>query len=145
MKKLILSCSFLLVVQFTVFSQNEFVGKWLTIDDETEKPKSIVELYIENGELNGKVIELILTTEEDQNPMCTECDGTFNGKPILGMKVLTDMEFDADDVEWSEGEILDPENGTTYDCKMWLEDGELKVRGYVSFFFRTQTWTKVVD
>jgi uncharacterized protein (DUF2147 family) len=43
---------------------------------------------------------------------------------------------------WAEGTILDPETGNVYDCKMWLENGKLMVRGYVAFFFRTQVWVR---
>ena len=39
-----------------------------------------------------------------------------------------------------------PENaGKIYDCEMWLEEDnmdELKVRGYIYFLFRTQTWLR---
>ncbi|MCB0765493.1 MAG: DUF2147 domain-containing protein, partial [Flavobacteriales bacterium] len=35
-----------------------------------------------------------------------------------------------------------PETGKIYDCRLWSEDGALKVRGYVAFFFRTQTWVR---
>ena len=48
-----------------------------------------------------------------------------------------------DNIEWEEGEILDPKNGKVYSCKLWREGDELMVRGYVAFFFRTQTWLKV--
>ena len=44
--------------------------------------------------------------------------------------------------EWKDGTILDPENGSVYDCKLWVEGGRLKVRGYVAFFYRTQTWVR---
>ena len=54
------------------------------------------------------------------------------------MEIVRDME--PDDDEWEDGSICDPKNGKVYDCKMWLEDGNLKVRGYVAFFYRTQTW-----
>jgi uncharacterized protein (DUF2147 family) len=37
---------------------------------------------------------------------------------------------------------MDPETGKVYDCKLWLEGDVLKVRGYVAFFFRTQTWRR---
>lgn len=40
----------------------------------------------------------------------------------------------------SGGRILDPDNGKTYSCKIWREGDTLKVRGYVAFFFKTQTW-----
>jgi uncharacterized protein (DUF2147 family) len=43
----------------------------------------------------------------------------------------------------AEGTILDPESGKIYQCKIWLEGEDLKVRGYWGPFFRTQTWKKV--
>ena len=41
------------------------------------------------------------------------------------------------------GTILDPKNGKVYDCKLWIEESKLMVRGYIAFFFRTQTWHRV--
>ena len=57
--------------------------------------------------------------------------------------ILTNMKKDDD--EYSGGEIMDPAKGKTYRCKMWLEDGNLQVRGYLAFFFRTQTWYRVTE
>ena len=54
------------------------------------------------------------------------------------MEIIRAMEKDDD--EWEDGTIMDPKKGTVYDCKMWVEDGKLQVRGYIAFFFRTQTW-----
>jgi len=56
------------------------------------------------------------------------------------MNIITDMEQDDD--EWAGGKILDPENGNIYRCRLWVENGKLKVRGYLVFFFRTQTWIR---
>ena len=61
------------------------------------------------------------------------------------MQIISGLQYDEDDKLWSDGEILDPENGTTYDCKIWLENGQLQVRGYVAFFYRTQTWERVEE
>ena len=47
--------------------------------------------------------------------------------------------------QWKDGEILDPNNGKTYDCKIWLEDKKLQVRGYIGFFFRTQVWIRAEE
>jgi uncharacterized protein (DUF2147 family) len=57
------------------------------------------------------------------------------------MEILQKMKKAGD--EYSEGNILDPENGKIYRCKLWLENGDLKVRGYWGPFFRTQTWKRV--
>ena len=48
---------------------------------------------------------------------------------------------------WKGGQILDPDNGKTYRCKMTVSDDgrELDVRGYIgiSLIGRTQTWLRV--
>ncbi|MEL6556764.1 MAG: DUF2147 domain-containing protein [Bacteroidota bacterium] len=119
-------------------SAQSIVGSWKTIDDNTGKPRSIVEIYEKDGDYYGKIVKLFRAPDEDQNPMCEECKGKLKGKPIIGMEIITGMEKDGD--VFNDGEILDPENGKTYDCKLWIEDGNLKVRGYLLFFYRTQTW-----
>ena len=40
------------------------------------------------------------------------------------------------------GTILDPEDGKVYKAEVWVEDGKLKVRGYIGFLYKTQTWQK---
>lgn len=117
------------------------VGKWKTIDDETGKEKSIVEIFMKNGKAYGKIIKLFRAPDEDQDPICDVCTDHRKDQKIIGMTIITAMEKDDD--EWDDGEILDPNNGKLYDCKLWTEGDKLMVRGYVSFFFRTQTWLKL--
>ncbi len=133
-----------IISMFLLFTSISFaqspIGKWRTIDDETNEKKSIVEIYEENGKLYAKVIQLFREPDEEQNPLCEECKGDRKDQPILGMIIMWDMEQDDD--EW-EGEILDPENGKTYSCFIELEEAnKLKVRGYIGFSFigRTQYW-----
>jgi uncharacterized protein (DUF2147 family) len=49
--------------------------------------------------------------------------------------------------QYDGGEILDPENGKTYRCKMKLDEtgNALEVRGYIglSLFGRSQLWHRV--
>jgi uncharacterized protein (DUF2147 family) len=117
------------------------VGLWKTIDDETGKPKSYVELYIKNGKLYGKITELIDPTEP--NPLCTKCVGTLKDKQIIGMQIVNGLTKRKSDWFLKAG-ILDPANGEVYDCRMWLkDDNTLNVRGYLGPFYRTQTWYRV--
>lgn len=116
-------------------------GMWKTVDDETNRAKSHVKLYVENGKLYGKVVKLL---EEGKGPntLCTECKGDRKDRPIEGMIVLEGLEKDGD--EWEDGTILDPANGKEYTAKVWLDDeGNLKVRGYIAFLYRTQTWYRM--
>jgi uncharacterized protein (DUF2147 family) len=121
------------------FSQSGIEGRWKTIDDATGKMKSIVEISIRNGKLYGKVVEL--KPGEDPDKVCTACTDQRKGQKIVGMEIISGLEKDGN--EWSgDNGIMDPENGKYYDCKLWLEDGKLQVRGYIGFFFRTQTWIR---
>jgi uncharacterized protein (DUF2147 family) len=72
--------------------------------------------------------------------LCDKCPGDRKNKRIVGLEIIRGMKADGD--TWAEGTILDPETGNVYDCKMWLENGKLMVRGYVAFFFRTQVWVR---
>ncbi|MFT6843913.1 MAG: hypothetical protein ACJAUV_000080 [Flavobacteriales bacterium] len=113
-------------------------GTWKTIDDETGKPKSIVEIFEKDGKAFGKIIKLFREPNENQDPICDKCTDDRKDQKILGMEIIREMMQDDD--EWEDGTIMDPKKGTVYDCKMWIEDGNLQVRGYIAFFFRTQTW-----
>lgn len=121
-------------------AQTTIVGKWKTIDDNSGKEKSILEIYEKNGKFFGKVIKIFPTPGKDPDPVCNECpeDDARYKKKIIGMEILKDMVKRG--VEYSDGNILDPESGKVYRCKIWIEDKALKVRGYWGPFFRTQTW-----
>jgi uncharacterized protein (DUF2147 family) len=136
---LIITLSF---ISLSLNAQDIF-GKWKTIDDNTGKARSIVEITQKDGKAYGKILKLFREPGEDLDPICDDCSDYRKDKKVIGMTIITDMERDGD--EWEDGEILDPENGKVYDCKLWLEDGKLKVRGYVAFFFRTQTWFSADD
>lgn len=128
-----------------LFAQKDIFGKWKTVDDETGKVKSVVEIFEVEGKAYGKIIQLNRRPEQDQNPICDECEGERKNQAVLGMTIITDMEYNREDDEWENGEILDPSDGDLYSCKMWREGENLKVRGYIAFFFRTQTWLPYED
>lgn len=131
--------SFILIFSIGANAQ-DIIGKWKTIDDNTGKARSIVEIYKKGDKVFGKVVKLFREPGEDPDPICEECSGKKKNQKVIGMEIITDMVFDEDDNEYDKGEILDPENGKVYDCKLWVEEGKLKVRGYLYFLFRTQTW-----
>lgn len=131
---------FLVQLAFATFGQEEVLRKWKTIDDETGKPRSVVEIEARDGKYFGKIVKLFRESGEDPDPVCTECEGDKKGEKIIGMEVISDMKYDKGDKVFDKGKIIDPESGSVYDCKLWIEDGNLNVRGYLLFFYRTQTW-----
>ena len=116
------------------------IGKWDSYDDETGELKSKVEIFKKKGKLFGKIEKVY--GEAKANNSCTKCKGDKNGLPLVGLEIIENLSKDGN--EWEDGTIVDPKNGKVYDCKIWLEGNDtLKVRGYVAFFYRTQTWKRV--
>jgi uncharacterized protein (DUF2147 family) len=147
MKKLITLITLLLVSWTPAAVANILSpeGQWKTIDDNTGNAKSIVEIWIDNGELKGKVLELINPKEPNQK--CEDCKGARKDQPIVGMEFIWGLT--QEDGVWDGGEILDPDNGKIYRAKISVsENGQrLNVRGYIGFAFigRTQTWERVSE
>ena len=127
-----------LILMGMAINAQSIVGKWKTIDDNSGDPRSVVEISQTGDEYFGKIIRLFPRPDEDPDPVCDECEDHRKGQKVVGMQILEGLEQDGE--EYSGGKILDPENGKIYRCKLWLEDGKLKVRGYLYFFYRTQTW-----
>ncbi len=93
----------------SILSAQTAAGKWKTIDDETGRVKSIVEIKERNGLMYGKVTELFRLPNEDQNPKCNECSDDRKGKLVMGMEILRDMKWTGSMYE--KGSICDPKNG----------------------------------
>jgi uncharacterized protein (DUF2147 family) len=120
------------------------VGLWQSIDDVSGKPKALVRITENNGELQGRIEKLFRAPEQDPNPKCHQCEGANKEQPLIGMTILWGLKKSGDD--YSGGEILDPKNGKVYRSKLHLADDgrKLQVRGYLGMpmFGRSQTWVR---
>jgi uncharacterized protein (DUF2147 family) len=132
-----------ITLQTAAAQQNSIAGRWKTIDDETKQPKSIVRIYEQNGKYFGVIDTLFRKPGEDPDPICDKCpeDDPRKNQKVKGMMILQNMVKDGE--EYEDGTILDPKKGKIYDCKLWIEDGKLMVRGYIAFLYRTQTWYRI--
>ena len=130
----------LLFCSTTTFSQ--VTGIWISIDDNSGEPRSIIEIVEQSGKYFGKVVKIFAKPGEPNDPVCDKCDAEDNRfkMKIIGMEILRNAAKEGS--EFTGGSILDPENGKVYRCKFWLEGGNLKLRGYWGPFFRTQTWKR---
>jgi len=117
------------------------VGKWNTVDEKTGKVTSEVELYEQGGKLFGKITGLPEPNDAQGKPkICTPCTGADKNQPVVGLVIIKDLSLKGD--RYKDGTLLDPDDGKVYKGEVWLDGGKLKVRGYLAFFFRTQTWVR---
>ena len=125
------------------------IGRWKTIDDDTNEPQSHVEIYEQNGKLYGKIVHLYQS--DGDTLTCYECDrdDLRYGQRIIGMVIMKELEKESDS-RWEDGEIMDPNNGETYDCYIeLLSANKMRVRGFIGTWLtgsalgRTQYWYRV--
>ena len=130
-----------------------FVGTYQTIDDETNKPKSIVQIYQyqdgDDTEIGGRIIALYDTdgqiSETLSNP--TRIADNVDGKPtMVGLDIIWNMDWDDEDRKYEDGKILDPKSGKIYSSVMWQDTPNvLNVRGKIGPFGRTQHWNTMTN
>jgi uncharacterized protein (DUF2147 family) len=129
----------------TTTSERSPAGLWKTIDDRTHKARGTIRIFEENGVLTGRIESSFNPAEWHEH--CDKCSGDRKGAPVIGMVVMRGVTRHG--AEYDGGEILDPETGYVYRCKVALSDDgdKLMVRGYlgVSLLGRTQTWTRVEE
>lgn len=118
------------------------VGLWQTIDDHTGQPRALVRLYEQDGRLFGRVEKSF--TPGAEHRVCERCKDERHGQPMLGLVVIRNLRRDGD--AWDGGDILDPDSGMVYRCKLHLDDNgtRLIVRGFIgiSLLGRSQTWRR---
>jgi uncharacterized protein (DUF2147 family) len=127
---------------------NTPVGYWKTIDEHTGQAQSIVQIFELNGELHGRVEKFLNLPNGAKPPTCDKCPGDKKGKPVLGLEFL--WGFKRDGSGWSDGSVLDPEEGRVYNANLEVLDGgkHLKLFGYVRVLLkigRSQTWARVAS
>lgn len=132
MKKVIITLVAVLCSAVATFAQvDKMVGEWRTVDDKTNQPVSVVNIYkADNGLYYGKLVQL-LVADEDQS--------------IIGTMIVKDMK--AKDGKLSGGKVFDPESGNTYYCtiKYDAKKDALILRGSLDkagLLGRTQTWIR---
>ena len=113
----------------------DIVGVWDTGDG------AHVEVYERDGKYHGKFIRFYDDPPaggiDVKNP-----DPELLGRTLLGTNFILNFEFIG--AKWRNGRIYNPENGKRYKADLELQDGVLKVRGWVwmRFLGRTVEWTR---
>jgi uncharacterized protein (DUF2147 family) len=121
---------------------DQIVGLW-----EVGSGKARVLITKYGDKYGGKIVWLKEPTYPDGNKKVDKNnpDETKRTVPLLGFNNLLGFSYKGKS-EYDGGTIYDPENGSTYNCVISIEDHNiLKVRGFigVQLFGRTDTWKRV--
>lgn len=124
----------------------ELSGVWQEFDDKTGKVEALIRIdKLPDGSYEGKIVKLMAEVVGDTAKVCSNCSGSLHNQPWLGMRILSGMKR-KDEQTFEGGEIVDPDEGKVYRCRMKLsEDGKtLEVTGYIgiSWLGQTETWKR---
>lgn len=135
-------CVVLTSIQCFAQSSDDIVGSWLTSSKN-------VKVTIEKSGLQfiGRITWLRDDTQQSPKLDSKNANPALRSRVLLQLLILTELKFDAAKKEWGNGKIYAFEDGATYDCKIWMKNGELKVHGYsgVALLGKTDTWTRLKE
>ena len=146
MKKYLFTLFVILFVPLFVHAQaNKIEGTWYN----DEKTSTIEISKGSDGKYMGKISWLEEPNEDGKPKVDKENeDPTLAKRPLLGLAIVNNFTYDSKKERWIEGSIYDPDNGKTYDCFAWFEDGDfdmLYLKGYVAgikALGRKTIWTR---
>lgn len=129
------SCFILAVSLTAAYTVESALGTWLV-----PKGDAQITIYKCGDNHCGKISWMKTPNDLDEkNP-----DPAKRNNKLLGMNILWGFNFNGS--EWVGGYIYDPDSGSVYKCKMWLNDSDhLCVKGYVgvSLLGRSEVWARV--
>jgi uncharacterized protein (DUF2147 family) len=144
--KLIIASAFVLFSASAVMAADDVTGLWKGIDENTGETTMVTCIY----EYQGNVFGRLVVTYEDGvlknymgGPDLDVADKWVGDPTYIGLDFIWEMEDRGD--KWKKGNICDPEQGKVYSSEMWIEDGNLVVRGKIGPFGRNQVWLPVSE
>ena len=131
----------------TITLAKDITGTWRYIDDKTGEAKGLVKIEKQsNGTYAGTALKITPRPGYTPKEFCTNCPAPYTNKPIVGLQVISGLKTE-NQVNYTNGRIIDPESGKIYSLKVHLSaDGKkLFLRGYlgISAMGRSQTWLRV--
>ncbi len=129
----------------TTWVANDITGIWLNKDKDAH-----IKIFAAAGKYYGQIVWLKVPNDPEtgkpkldkHNP-----DDKLKTKPVMNLIILKDLEFDAGDQEWGDGNVYDPKSGKDYSLTCTLQDkNNMELRGYmgISLLGRTDIWTRVI-
>ena len=128
-----------LIITSIIFAQkaDDIIGKY-------HLPNKLdIQIFKHKEKFYGKIIALN-NFEDGQTTDINNDNKEKQNKPLIGMIIIKDLEFDNTDKEWINGKMYGPEKGMFFDLKITeLRKNEIEVVGSKFFFWKTLIWEKI--
>lgn len=130
----------------TKWVANDICGIWWNKDKDAK-----IKIYSSSGKYWGQIHWLKFPIDSVTNKPKVDKNNpeeTMRNRPVLGLLILKNLEWDEDDQEWTDGDIYDPKSGNSYSLTCKLKDkNTMELRGYlgISLLGRTDIWVRTDD
>lgn len=137
----------LLALATNAGAKEPLVGHWRAIDKSNGEIQSIIELFLNDDGLHGKILAVLTRDGEKLDPVCTRCEGALKDAKVVGAVFITGLRKEGG--RWVGGRVVDlrpgPTQGVVANCELELVDGKAKLVGYLWFRFMSGTdyWQRV--
>jgi len=138
------------------FAADPAEGFWISVDEKTGQDTAGWEIFIRDGKLYGRILSL---ADLPQNVKADQCKDSYKGFPasgkvsemtVVGTSWIFGLVPDGQPGQWKGGNIIDPNDGSMYGCKIIFHpaDGKkfkvdtLEMRGTIGPFGRSQFWRR---
>jgi uncharacterized protein (DUF2147 family) len=122
-------------------------GDWLAPAEDADDVDAIITLSQDHGIWHGHIKSIVVTRAHQHytdESLCTACTGPRQGHPFKGLEVIWDLQ--AQDGKLQGGHILDPSDGSLYDCEIEASDDgrHIAVLAYkgLRVFGHTMIWRR---
>ncbi len=120
-------------------------GFWKNVNEKTGRPGIIVSIYEHEGKHYGRIIG---SYDSDGSLDDSIYAASSRAKGVKGNPFYSGLDF-----IWNvskkgsrhKGKIMDPRKGKIYDVELWVQDGQLVVRGEILFFGRNEYWNPAAE
>src|SRR5690348_2670791 len=123
-----------------VLNGDEIDGFWKNVNEKTGKTGIIVSIYEHANKRYGRIIGPCGDEGKLDDSIYS---ASSRAKGVKGHPFYSGLDFIWDVVKKGsryKGKIMDPRKGKTYDVELWVQDGQLVVRGAILCFGRNAFW-----
>ncbi len=146
---LLIRPAFAVVSIFAISSlawSGELAGRWQEYDDDSGKLVALIRIErLPDNSYEGTIEQIFPGTGEDSELVCGRCPSDLHNHLFKGLRILSGMKR-KDKRSFEGGEILDPDEGKAYHCRIRLSDdgNRIEVFGYsnLSLIGQSEIWRR---
>jgi uncharacterized protein (DUF2147 family) len=130
---------FLCFLTHSLFSSDDIQGYWKTVNEEG-LAQTIIAIYQYEGLCYGRIMAIFNkdgSIEESIYHPIQRAPGVIGQPYYCGLDIIWFLQQMGPKFK---GKILDPQKGDIYASEVWIDKGDLIVRGKLLFFGRSQRW-----